>query len=129
LVKRNFFILLTCTLVSGCDHFPGPVLRNEFPGEIKVSIIYDDGRQYSEKWPPCKTVFAGSTTIGRFGIDPAGIDITKIIVEFSGKTEINLNKEAIQELTEKEKRKRAGKYWVLNQSGINFSTSGKCSPP
>ena len=125
---KLFTLLFICSVLIGCDRFPGPVLRNEFPGDIKVTVTYDDGTRYSDTWASCLTVSIGSSAPGKFGMKETGVEINQITVEFNKKIVIDLDKESIQELVEKAQSKKAGKYWILNQSGVSFSANGNCSP-
>lgn len=127
MVNRIIAILLIYSSLIGCDHFPGPILRSEFPGDIKVFVDYEDGTRYTDTWGPCLTVSIGSSAPGRFGMEATGVEIKQIRVEFNGKTQIDLNKDSIRELIEKAQKEKAGAYWVLNQSGISFSKSRDCA--
>ncbi|MDO6709000.1 hypothetical protein [Photobacterium sp. 1_MG-2023] len=127
MVKKMMSLLLICALLFGCDSFPGPSLRNEFPTEIKVSIIYGDRTKYSETWPSCRTVSVGASEIGRFGVRSKDVGIDRIVVEVENKVEINLDKEAIDKLLESSTKEKGYPVWVLDGSGIHFSTHRECS--
>ncbi len=126
MVKKITSILLSCSVLFGCDSFPGPTLRNEFPAEIKISVMYNDGTIYSENWPSCKTVSVGASKVGRFGVESKEADISRITIEYEKKIEIDLDKEAIEKLLEKAGKEKGYPIWVLNSSGIHFSTDREC---
>lgn len=126
-MMRGVIYLLACIAIVGCDSFPGPVLRNEFPTEVKVSILYADGTRYSEVWPPCRTVSIGATEVGRFGMRAKDVAVDDITIEVKDEVVHRFDKEALEALLEKANEKRDHPIWVLDRSGIRFSTDRECS--
>ena len=127
MVKKVFPILLVCVTLFGCDSFPGPTLRNEFPAEINISVTYDDGSNYSEIWPSCRTVSIGASEMGNFGTRARNVGVNRITVEFAGKVEIDLDKKAIDQLLKRASEEQGYPVWVLDNTGIHFSRDRECS--
>lgn len=130
MVATMRYLLFICIsiLLIGCDHFPGPNVRNEFPTQVKITISYSDGMTFSHEWPSCRVLKLGAMETGKWGVKPKeGISIDKIIVEAEGKVVHRLNKVAINTLIEKTKEQRGYPIWVIDSSGIRFSTDRECS--
>ena len=118
--------------VAGCNILPGPELRNGFPAEISVSVLYEDGTENSNVWTSCQTAFVGATTSGRLGgMFVREIPIDQITVTVEGKIVHTFDRSAIEELLLKAEdvRKDTGGYpiiWVLEPSGVRFSNQREC---
>jgi len=124
---RRIIYLLVCVVIVGCDSFPGPVLRNEYSTEIKVTILYDDGTRYSESWPPCRTVSIGATEVGRFGLKEKSVSVDEITIESENEVVQRFDKKTIDALLKKAIENQGHPIWVVDSSGIRFSTDKKCS--
>lgn len=123
-MMRGVIYLMVCIAIVGCDSFPGPVLRNEFPTEITVSILYGDGTRASGVWPPCREVFIGANEVGRFGMRKKEVSIDEITIELDEVVR-RYDKEAIEVLLKKA-NDQVYPTWVLDSSGIRFSTDREC---
>lgn len=127
LMKSILSTLFACFVLFGCDSYPGPSLRNEFPGEIKVSVNYDDGSHYSENWPSCRTVAIGASEIGRFGLKARDVGVKSITVEYAGKIKLDLDKQALVQLLQRASEEKGDPIWILDPDGVHFSRQSECS--
>ena len=99
------YLLMTCIVIFtfGCDHFPGPNVRSEFPGQVKLKILYSDGNIFSHDWPPCRIFGLGAMSVGRFGVRAKkNVSIEEIIIESKGEIIHRFGKTMINSLIEKD---------------------------
>lgn len=127
MIRGVVCMLVCCIAIVGCDSFPGPVLRNEFPIEINVSILYADGTSHSEVWAPCRTVYIGASEVGRFGMRSKDVAVDEITIEVDHEVVHRFDKETIEDLHEKANEKRGHLIWILDRSGVRFSSDRECS--
>jgi len=126
MIKKIIF-LLVCVVLAGCDRFAGPVLRNELPTEVKLFVLYSDGTRASDTLPHCDTILVGISEVGNFGMRPKkNVSIDEITIESEKEVIFRFDKEAIGDLLRLEKQRPDAVYWVLDSSGITFSSSDKC---
>lgn len=118
---RTLIIVLLIYLLAGCDRYSGPLLQNGFSSEIEVTVLYEDGSEYSEVWVPCKRVFIGASEIGRLGLDKKETSISTIIVEKEGEVVHRFDEQEINSLIGKAKKQKNGVVWLLNADGVRFS--------
>lgn len=128
MAKRPAAILAISAALFGCDSFPGPALRNEFPTAVNATIQYGDGTVHSGTWSSCQAVFVGASEAGRFGMrQKENVDIDRIAIEVENRVEIDLDKNEIDELLKRERQEGGHRFWVLDGSGIHFSADDECS--
>ncbi|MEX2963912.1 hypothetical protein [Microbulbifer sp. TYP-18] len=121
------YLLIACIFIFGCDHFPGPNIRSEFPKQVKLKISYSDGNIFSYDWPPCRVFGLGAMEVGRFGVREKNVSIEEIIIESEGKVIHRFGEAMINSLLEKEKIENNYPIWIIDESGIHFSTDVECS--
>ena len=124
---KKYILLSVILAVAGCDSFPGPVLRNEFTTEIEVSVLYQDGTQFSEVWPSCRAVSIGATEAGTLGAKNKGVSIEQITIKVGSNIVQSYDKAGIKELFKKADEKAEYSIWVIEPSGIRFSNQSECS--
>lgn len=127
MIKFSVLVVLTCIVLTSCDSYPGPVLRNEFPVDIKVSVLYGDGSMFTEQWPSCRTVSIGLTKMGRVGLKDTGESVDQILVEIDNMIVHTFDKGEISQLLEQANAESGYPIWVLDATGIWFSNSRDCS--
>ena len=125
---RNLILLCVCVLLVACDQFPGPNFRSEFTTPVKLTITYSDGETFSHEWPSCRVFGLGAMGVGRFGVKPKeDVTIELVVIESEGKVVHRFDKTTINSLLEKEKAEGNYPIWVIDESGIHFSTDRECS--
>jgi hypothetical protein len=120
-------LLLMILAVAGCDTFPGPVLRNEFPSDIRVSVLYEDGGKFSEVWPSCRVVAIGAADAGLLGAKDKGVSIERIVITVDNNVIHSFDKVEVKKLIQKADEKYDYPIWVLEPSGIRFTNQYECS--
>ena len=123
----NRLVYIFIIALVGCDSFPGPVLRSEFPADVQVSIFYDDGTTHSELWPSCRTVSIGAVAPGKFGLKAKAVSVEKITIEVGDRVVHSFEKEHIDKLLEKAENEEGHPIWAFDSSGIRFTTERSCS--
>lgn len=122
--------LLACCVgltLIGCDQFPGPDIRSEFPTHTNIIVSYSDGNVFSHDWPSCDVYLLGAMEIGRWGVKPReGVSIDEIIIEAEGKVIHRFDKAAIDNLINEAEKMPGYLIWVADNSGIRFSTEREC---
>ncbi len=109
--------LLCIFILASCDPGYGPSFRNEFPEEVGVTVSFGDGTEWSGVWPPCREVFLGQENKS----------IERIIMEVSGEIIHDFRKDKIDKFNERESGESGYSVWIVDRSGIRFSTEDKCS--
>lgn len=109
-----------CSLLAGCDHFPCPPVRSEFPDKVKITINYDDGTTSSQLWQPCLSVQAGASEIERFGMKARRTDIENITIEKHARFILVVPESEIKSLYAKTEASREYLYWVVRPDGVNL---------
>lgn len=130
MVATMRYLLLFCISIFliGCDQFPGPNVRSEFPNPVRISITYSDGNTFSHEWPSCRVLGLGAMGVGRFGVkEKEGVSINQIVIESEGKVVHRFDKTTIDAFIEKEKREGGHPIWVIDEAGIRFSKDNECS--
>jgi hypothetical protein len=124
----KYLLLCLMIFVGGCDHFPGPNVRSEFPAQVKLTISYNNGKLFSHEWPPCQVLGLGAVEVGKLGIKPdKNIIINSITIESEGRVVHHFDKSIIDLYIEKEKNEDGHPIWIIDESGIHFSSSSECS--
>lgn len=96
-MRKMFFML--GFILAGCDNFPGPSVRSEFPENVLLSISYSDGKKFSHDWMPCQTMHLGATETGKWGIKSQGnVFVERIVIEKNGVTVHDLDQKKIKEI-------------------------------
>lgn len=125
---RNLLLICVCVFLSACDHFPGPNVRSEFTTPVKLIVTYSDGETFSHEWPSCRVYGLGAMGVGRLGVKPKeDVTIELVVIEAKGRVIHRFDKAAINSLLEKEKAEGNYPIWVVDESGIHFSTDRECS--
>ena len=126
-MMKKYILLFVILVIAGCDSFPGPVLRNEFPTEIEVSVLYEDGTRFSEIWPSCRTVSIGATEAGVLGAKNKGMSIEQITIKAGSIVIHNYDKVEIKKLLKKADDEAGYPIWIIEPSGIRFSNQSEWS--
>ncbi len=114
--------------LAACDQFPGPNVRSEFVTPVKLTVTYSDGETFSHEWPSCRVFGLGAMGVGRFGIKAKkDVAIESVVIEAEGREVHRFNKAMLDSLLEKEKAEGNYPIWVVDESGIHFSTDRECS--
>jgi len=72
-------------------------------------------------------VFIGATEAGRFGQKEKHVSVDQISIIIEEEVVLDFNREAINRLLEKANAEKGIPIWVLDRSGVHFSTDRKCS--
>ena len=125
---RHLWLFFISLLLIGCDQFPGPNIRSEFPVHTKITISYSDRTISSHDWPPCREYFLGAYEIGRWGVKPKeGVTIDQINIEADGKVIHRFDKAAIDGFIDEAEKQPGYPVWVVDDSGFRFSTEKECA--
>ena len=128
-MTRRFGLLCISVLaLVGCDHFPGPGVRNEFPAPAHITVSYTDGETWTNELQPCESMLLGAVEAGRWGMQPKkGVSINELTITVEGEVVHRFDKTTIDRLIEKEREQPGSPVWVVDRSGIRFSTEKECS--
>ena len=127
-MMRSLLFFWISIFLAGCDQFPGPNVRSEFPTQVQISISYSDGNTFSHEWPPCRVLGLGAMGVGRLGVkEKEGVSIDQIVIETEGKVVHRFDKAMIDSFIDKEKRDGGHPVWVIDKSGIRLSRDRECS--
>ena len=108
----------------GCDYFPGPSVRNELSTMAQLTVSYSDGETWTHEWSPCESVHLGAVEIGRWGIRPRqGVSIEEIVVGVNGEVVHRFDRTTIDKFVEEQNRQQGDSEWIIDRSGIQFSTA------
>ena len=125
-IRRALLCTYVCFLLAGCDHFPGPPVRSEFPDTVKITINYDDGTTSSQLWQPCLNVQAGASEVGRFGMKARQTNIESITIEKNARVLLVVPESEIKSLYAKTEVSREYLYWVVRPDGIHLTADENC---
>lgn len=114
LIGITFFLL-------GCDHFPGPDIRNRFHAPVKISIYKNDGEVYSFFWPTCEILGLGGSGADEHLKNKGGVN--SIVIESNGRIIYILEKKEINSLSVEGKNV----LWDIDEFGIKKSISNECT--
>ncbi|MDE2983138.1 MAG: hypothetical protein OXU69_00410 [Gemmatimonadota bacterium] len=117
-------------LLVGCDRFPGPVVRNEFPTVAHITVSYSDGETWTLELPSCHSVHLGAVEVGRWGLRPQeGVFIDEVVVEVEGDVVHRIEKTVIDRFIEKASEQQDYPVWAIDRSGIRFAAETECALP
>ncbi|WP_277372349.1 hypothetical protein [Pseudomonas sp. AA-38] len=125
---RVLLLLFFLAILSGCDRYSGPLLQNGFPFDVEVTVMYEDGSEYSEVWPPCRRVFIDASEVGLLGMERKDTSVDEILVKHKGDVALHFDKEQMESLVAQAKKKNGILIWQFDAAGISFikASDDKC---
>lgn len=112
MVNVGLLVLVSLLILSGCDPFYGPKIRNSYGFDVEVTIVYSNGESLTANWPPCRTAF-----VGRRALELERVSIAKdgaVIREFTV--------EEIRDLVRKEEQINGYSAWSISEDGVSLTT-------
>lgn len=109
-------LLWVIALLSGCDRFYGPVIRNGYSQNIEIVVSYDDGTKREASWPPCRTSYLGQERK----------TIKGIFVVVNGEISHEFTEAEIRDFVERGHKESGYAAWVIDSSGVHLSTEKNC---
>jgi hypothetical protein len=107
-------LYVTLLVLSGCDPFYGPILRNSYGFDVEVTVSYADGESMTTTWPSCRTSYIGKNKIG----------IEKVSVARGGITIREITSQEIRDFVTREENGGGNSAWSVGERGISkFSVS------
>jgi hypothetical protein len=109
-------LLMMVFILSGCDPFYGPIIRNSYGFDVEVTVSYSNGESMTASWPPCRTSYVGKKML----------DIEKISVAKGGLAIREITSQEIGDFVLQEKNGGSNSAWSMGEAGISrFSISSE----